>query len=169
MPYYYYAVMDLSPRTLEPDRLSLYPPDEFQETFVLEQVQNDKYTITDGTRIMDLHLVQGNPHAVGMLMVHLQGEAAGRSQSLQSSSRKRAAPDDGVRRQHEPVQQRAAAEAGRRPNRPDIHGRLCSLGGFREDRQLRENELTESLRSSKVEGRSKIWATSCFALAEFHP
>ena len=74
VPYYYYAVMDLSPRTLEPDRLSLYPPDEFQETFVLEQVQNDKYTITDGTRIMDLHLVQGNPHAVGMLMVHLPKE-----------------------------------------------------------------------------------------------
>jgi glyoxylase-like metal-dependent hydrolase (beta-lactamase superfamily II) len=45
-----------------------------QETFVLEQVQNDKYTITDGTRLMDLHLIQGNPHAVGMLMVHLPRE-----------------------------------------------------------------------------------------------
>ena len=54
--------------------MSLYPPDEFQETFVLEQVQNDKYTISDGTRIMDLHLVQGNPHAAGMLMVHLPKE-----------------------------------------------------------------------------------------------
>ena len=74
VPYYYYAVMDLAPRTLEPDRLSLYPPDEYQETFVLEQVQNDKYTITDGTRLMDLHLIQGNPHAVGMLMVHLPRE-----------------------------------------------------------------------------------------------
>jgi len=74
VPYYYYAVMDLAPRTLEPDRLSLYPPDEFQETFVLEAVQNDKYTISDGTRIMDLHLVEGNPHAVGMLMVHLPKE-----------------------------------------------------------------------------------------------
>jgi glyoxylase-like metal-dependent hydrolase (beta-lactamase superfamily II) len=74
VPYYYYAVMDLAPRTLEPDRLSLYPPDEFQETFVLEGVQNDKYTISDGTRIMDLHLVEGNPHAVGMLMVHLPKE-----------------------------------------------------------------------------------------------
>jgi glyoxylase-like metal-dependent hydrolase (beta-lactamase superfamily II) len=74
VPYYYYAVMDLSPRTLQPDRLSLYPPDEYQETFVLEQVQNDKYTISDGTRIMDLHLIQGNPHAVGMLMVHLPRE-----------------------------------------------------------------------------------------------
>jgi glyoxylase-like metal-dependent hydrolase (beta-lactamase superfamily II) len=72
--YYYYAVMDLAPRTLEPDRLSLYPPDEFQETFVLEEVQNDKYTISDGTRIMDLHLVEGNPHAAGMLMVHLPKE-----------------------------------------------------------------------------------------------
>lgn len=74
VPFYYYAVMDLAPRTLEPDLLSLYPPDEFQETFVLEEVQNDKYTISDGTRIMDLHLVQGNPHAAGMLMVHLPRE-----------------------------------------------------------------------------------------------
>ena len=74
VPYYYYAVMDLAPRTLEPDRLSMYPPDEFQETFVLEQVQNDKYTITDGTRIMDLYQVAGNPHALGMLMVHLPKE-----------------------------------------------------------------------------------------------
>ena len=74
VPYYYYAIMDRGRRTLEPDRLSLYPPDEFQETFVLEEVANDKYTISDGTRSMDLHLVQGNPHAVGMLMVHLPGE-----------------------------------------------------------------------------------------------
>lgn len=74
VPYYYHEVMSLAPRTLEPDRLSLYPPDEFQETYVLEEVQNDKYTISDGTRIMDLHLVQGNPHAAGMLMVHLPRE-----------------------------------------------------------------------------------------------
>jgi glyoxylase-like metal-dependent hydrolase (beta-lactamase superfamily II) len=74
IPYYYYTVMDLSPRTLAPDRLSLYPPDEYQETFVLEVVQNDKYTITDGTRIMDLHLIEGNPHATGMLMAYLPKE-----------------------------------------------------------------------------------------------
>ena len=74
IPYYYYAVMDLAPRTLEPDRLSLYPPDEFQETFVLESVSNDKYTITDGSRIMDLHVIEGNPHALGMLMAYLPKE-----------------------------------------------------------------------------------------------
>jgi glyoxylase-like metal-dependent hydrolase (beta-lactamase superfamily II) len=74
VPYYYHEVMSLAPRTLEPDRLSLYPPDEFQETYVIEQVENEKYTISDGTRIMDLHLVEGNPHAAGMLMVHLPKE-----------------------------------------------------------------------------------------------
>jgi glyoxylase-like metal-dependent hydrolase (beta-lactamase superfamily II) len=74
IPYYYYTVMDLAPRTLEPDRLSLYPPDEFQETFVLESVSNDKYTITDGSRIMDLHVIEGNPHALGMLMAYLPKE-----------------------------------------------------------------------------------------------
>ncbi|MDA1185052.1 MAG: MBL fold metallo-hydrolase [Acidobacteria bacterium] len=74
VPYYYYAVMDRGRRTLEPDLLSLYPPDEFQETFVLEEVSNTKYTLSDGTRTMDLHVVQGNPHAQGMLMVHLPAE-----------------------------------------------------------------------------------------------
>jgi glyoxylase-like metal-dependent hydrolase (beta-lactamase superfamily II) len=72
--YYYTEVMNLAPRTLEPDRLSLYPPDEFQETYFLEAMPADKYTITDGTRIVDLHLVQGNPHAAGMVMVHLPRE-----------------------------------------------------------------------------------------------
>jgi glyoxylase-like metal-dependent hydrolase (beta-lactamase superfamily II) len=70
-PYYYHEVMSLAPRTLEPDRLSLYPPDEFQETYVIEQVMNDKYTISDGARIADVYLVEGSPHAAGMLMVHL--------------------------------------------------------------------------------------------------
>lgn len=74
IPFYYYGVMDLAPRTLEPDLLSLYPPDEFQETFVLEPVADDKYTISDGRRTMDLHHVQGNPHALGMVMVHLPQE-----------------------------------------------------------------------------------------------
>jgi glyoxylase-like metal-dependent hydrolase (beta-lactamase superfamily II) len=74
VPFYYYAVMERQPRTLEPDMLSLYPPDEFQETFVLESVADEKYTISDGRRIMDLHHVEGNPHALGMLMVHLPQE-----------------------------------------------------------------------------------------------
>jgi glyoxylase-like metal-dependent hydrolase (beta-lactamase superfamily II) len=74
VPYYYHEVMSLAPRTLEPDRLSLYPPDEFQETYIIEQVQNDKYTISDGSRILDLHLVEGNPHAAGMLMAYLPRE-----------------------------------------------------------------------------------------------
>jgi glyoxylase-like metal-dependent hydrolase (beta-lactamase superfamily II) len=74
VPYYYYVVMDRGRRTLEPDRLSLYPPDEFQETFVLEEVSNDKYTLSDGTRTMELHLVQGNQHAQGMLVAYLPAE-----------------------------------------------------------------------------------------------
>jgi glyoxylase-like metal-dependent hydrolase (beta-lactamase superfamily II) len=74
VPYYYYVVMDRGRRTLDPDRLSLYPPDEFQETFVLEEVSNDKYTLSDGTRTMELHLVQGNQHAQGMLVAYLPAE-----------------------------------------------------------------------------------------------
>jgi hypothetical protein len=36
-------------RTLEPDRLSLYPPDETPELYYFETVDNDKYTLSDGT------------------------------------------------------------------------------------------------------------------------
>ena len=72
--FYYSYVLDLAPRTLEPDRLALYPPDEFQELYVFETVNNDKYSLSDGTRILDLYYVRGNPHAVGMLMAYLPTE-----------------------------------------------------------------------------------------------
>jgi hypothetical protein len=46
VPYYYYAVMDLSPRTLEPDRLSLYPPDEYRTTNTPSLTARDSWTCT---------------------------------------------------------------------------------------------------------------------------
>src|SRR5262245_31311949 len=60
-------------RTLEPDRLALYPPEEAAEGYRFETVV-EKYTLSDGTRTMDVHRVQGLSHADGMLIAYLPKE-----------------------------------------------------------------------------------------------
>jgi glyoxylase-like metal-dependent hydrolase (beta-lactamase superfamily II) len=59
--------------TLDPDRLSLYPPTEFDEGYQFEDVDT-RYTLSDGTRNLDVYYVQGSPHAEGMLMAYLPKE-----------------------------------------------------------------------------------------------
>jgi glyoxylase-like metal-dependent hydrolase (beta-lactamase superfamily II) len=71
--FYKQEVLSHDPWTLEPDRLSLYPPTEFSEGYQFETV-DIKYTITDGTKILDLYYVQGTPHSEGLLMAHLPRE-----------------------------------------------------------------------------------------------
>jgi glyoxylase-like metal-dependent hydrolase (beta-lactamase superfamily II) len=63
------------PRTLQPDRLSLYYPNfaTSRRPAPFETV-NTKYVISDGTRTLDLHTVQGLDHAAGMLMAYLPKE-----------------------------------------------------------------------------------------------
>ena len=60
-------------RTLQPDRLSLYPPEEAAEGYRFETVV-EKYTLSDGTRTMDVHHVQGLNHVEGMLIAYLPKE-----------------------------------------------------------------------------------------------
>ncbi len=60
-------------RTLEPDRLSLFPPEEAAEGYRFETVV-EKYTLSDGTRTMDVHHIQGLNHADGMLIAYLPKE-----------------------------------------------------------------------------------------------
>jgi glyoxylase-like metal-dependent hydrolase (beta-lactamase superfamily II) len=60
-------------RTLQPDRLSLYPPEEAAEGYRFETVV-EKYTLSDGTRAMDVHHVQGLNHVEGMLIAYLPKE-----------------------------------------------------------------------------------------------
>ena len=60
-------------RTLEPDRLSLYPPEEAAEGYRFETVI-EKYTLSDGARTMDIHHVQGLNHVDGMLVAFLPKE-----------------------------------------------------------------------------------------------
>jgi glyoxylase-like metal-dependent hydrolase (beta-lactamase superfamily II) len=60
-------------RTLQPDRLSLYPPEEAAEGYRFETVV-EKHTLSDGTRTMDVHHVQGLNHVEGMLIAYLPAE-----------------------------------------------------------------------------------------------
>jgi glyoxylase-like metal-dependent hydrolase (beta-lactamase superfamily II) len=60
-------------RTLEPDRLSLHPPEEAAEGYRFETVVQ-RHTLSDGTRSMDVHVVQGLNHVEGMLMAYLPAE-----------------------------------------------------------------------------------------------
>lgn len=56
------------PRTLEPDRLSQNPRPAKFETLT------DKYVLTDGSRSLELHLLEGNTHNPGLLLVYLPKE-----------------------------------------------------------------------------------------------
>lgn len=71
--FYKQEVLTYAPRTLEPDRLSLYPPTEFAEGYQLETIEM-KGTISDGTRNLDVYYLQGSPHAEGMVMAYLPRE-----------------------------------------------------------------------------------------------
>jgi glyoxylase-like metal-dependent hydrolase (beta-lactamase superfamily II) len=70
---YYQEVLRAGPWTLEPDRFSLHPPEEWSEGYIFETV-NQQYVLSDGTRTLELHTVQGLGHAAGMLMAYLPSE-----------------------------------------------------------------------------------------------
>ena len=60
-------------RTLQPDRLSLYPPEEAAEGYRFETVV-EKYALSDGIRTMTIHHMQGLNHVEGMLIACLPQE-----------------------------------------------------------------------------------------------
>jgi len=66
---YYQEVLRARPWILEPDRFSLHPPEEWSEGYIFETVR-EKYVLSDGTRTVELHNVQGLAHAAGMLIAY---------------------------------------------------------------------------------------------------
>ena len=54
---------------LEPDRFSLYPPEEWSEGYIFETVR-EKFILGDGTQLVELHHVQGLNHVAGMLIAY---------------------------------------------------------------------------------------------------
>jgi glyoxylase-like metal-dependent hydrolase (beta-lactamase superfamily II) len=70
---YYQEVLRAGLWTLEPDRFSLYPPEEWSEGYIFETL-NEKYVLADGTRTVELYRVQGLAHAAGMLIAYIPSE-----------------------------------------------------------------------------------------------
>ncbi len=70
---YYQEVLRAGPWLLEPDRFSLYPPEEWSEGYIYETVR-EKYILGDDARLVELHHVQGLDHAAGMLIAYFPKE-----------------------------------------------------------------------------------------------
>ena len=70
---YYQEVLRAGPWTLEPDRFSLHPPEEWSEGYIYETL-SEKYVLADETRTVELYNVQGLAHAAGMLIAYIPSE-----------------------------------------------------------------------------------------------
>ena len=82
---YFQEVLRAGLWTLEPDRYSLHPPEEWSEGYIFETL-NAKYVLADRTRTMEIHAVQGGGHAAGMLMAYLPSEQIVVQADLHSST-----------------------------------------------------------------------------------
>ncbi len=70
---YYQEVLRARPWLLEPDRFSLFPPEEWSEGYIFETLR-EKYMLGDATRLMELHHVQRLAHVAGMLVAYFPAE-----------------------------------------------------------------------------------------------
>ncbi|MEE2963425.1 MAG: MBL fold metallo-hydrolase [Acidobacteriota bacterium] len=70
---YYQEVLRAGPWLLEPDRLSLYPPEEWSEGYIFETLI-EKSVLADQTRMVEVHNLPGLAHAAGMLIAYLPSE-----------------------------------------------------------------------------------------------
>ena len=70
---YYQEVLRAGLWTLEPDRFSLHPPEEWSEGYIFETL-NEKYVLADQTRTVEIYHVTGLAHAAGMLIAYLPNE-----------------------------------------------------------------------------------------------
>ena len=70
---YYQEVLRAGIWTLEPDRFSLHPPEEWSEGYIFETL-NEKYVLADRATTVELYNVQGLAHAAGMLIAYIPDE-----------------------------------------------------------------------------------------------
>ena len=66
-------VLSYEPRTVEPDIVSKWPPTELAEGYNYEAIQ-ERYVITDNSRLLHVYYVQPLQHVTGMLMAYLPDE-----------------------------------------------------------------------------------------------
>jgi len=70
---YYQEILRARPWVLQPDRFALNPPEEWSEGYIFETVR-EKYVLSDGSRVVELHNIQGLPHVAGMLIAYIPRE-----------------------------------------------------------------------------------------------
>ena len=70
---YYQEVLRAGPWILEPDRFSLYPPEEWSEGYIFETM-SEEFVLTDDSRTVEIYHVQGLAHAEGMLIAYIPSE-----------------------------------------------------------------------------------------------
>jgi len=70
---YYQEVLRARPWVLQPDRFALHPPEEWSEGYIFETMR-EKYVLTDGSRVVELHSIQGLPHVGGMIIAYIPRE-----------------------------------------------------------------------------------------------
>ena len=71
--FYIRDFLNYSPRTLQPDMMSLWPPTEVAEGYFYETVR-ENYVISDGTRNLNIYYVNPLQHVEGMLIAYLPKE-----------------------------------------------------------------------------------------------
>ena len=71
--FYVRDFLNYSPRTLQPDMMSLWPPTEVAEGYFYETVR-ENYVISDGTRNLNIYYVNPLQHVEGMLIAYLPKE-----------------------------------------------------------------------------------------------
>ena len=93
--FYTNDVLNYSPRTLDPDMVSLWPPTELAEGYQYETVR-ENYVLTDGERLMQISYVHPLGHSEGMLVAYLPEEKilieADLFDSIGSQTRNEASP-----------------------------------------------------------------------------
>ena len=119
---YYQEVLRAGLWVLEPDRLSLHPPEEWSEGYIFETL-HEKYILGDATRLVELHHVQGLAHAAGMLIAYLPADRMLVEADLYTPPGPRPAPARRAQRERAgPLPERAAPGAGRGDHRPHPRG-----------------------------------------------
>ena len=116
---YYQEVLRARPWLLEPDRFSLFPPEEWSEGYIFETMR-EQYILGDETRLMALHHVQRLAHVTGMLIAYFPEEKIVVQADLYTPPSP--GPPTARRADRQPpdvLRQRAAAGARRRDDRPD--------------------------------------------------
>ena len=135
---YYQEVLRARPWLLEPDRFSLFPPEEWSEGYIFETMR-EKYILGDDTRLMELHHVQRLAHVTGMLIAYFPNEKIVVEADLYTPpSPGRPLPAEPTASHRDLLRQRAAAGTRRRDGRPDSRppGAVVRVRGVRHRRAL---------------------------------